>query len=83
MEEGETEMSGYNFGKFMAQYHDLKRAHKVLETKLQKREAMVYELRVELMSATRLLRLGGYTDAASKTHDLLIKINKEIMEEIK
>jgi len=65
---------GKNFGRFMAQHHDLQRAYKRLKAHYEKRDALMYDVKATLFMTCNILRLGGYTDAANHTHKLLEKI---------
>lgn len=74
-------MRGHNsFGKFMSQYHDLKRAHASLEKREKAESALLYEVHSELRQIASVLRLHGIIEPANRTNKLRDKIDAVLIE---
>jgi hypothetical protein len=72
---------GHNsFGKFMSQYHDLKRAHAALEKREKAELVLLYEVHDELRQIASVLRLHGLTEPANRTNKLWDKVATVLME---
>ena len=65
---------GRNFGRFIAQHHDLQRAYNRLKEHSEKRDMLMHLMRNNMFMTCNILRLGGYTEAAEHTQNLLVKI---------
>jgi hypothetical protein len=79
--EGDRAVRGHNsFGKFMSQYHDLKRAYTKLETREKAESALLYEVHTELRHIASVLRLHGLTEPANRTNKLRDKVDAVLIE---
>lgn len=77
-------MRGHNsFGKFMAQYHDLKRAHASLEKRVATQDRLIEVMRQDIYHAQHILRLAGYTQASDKLNQTTELVNAKLMEAVR